>query len=179
MLVGTWNQGVAFYRNTGTATAPLLVAENTSFLKLTRGSNSTPSLVDIDADGDLDLFIGEASGTLNFYLNEGDASVPDFVLVSDEYLDIDIGRRSAPTFADLDGDGDFDLIVGREAPGLAYYRNDGTPQEPAFVSDDTFSVNVPSVSVPVFVDIDSDGDLDFFSGGDGGGLVFYENRQFD
>ena len=61
-LVGTWSKGIALYRNEGSKTAPDLVAENTSYLKLTRGSNSTPALVDIDADGDLDLFVGEASG---------------------------------------------------------------------------------------------------------------------
>lgn len=179
MLLGTWSQGIAFYRNEGTPSSPKLVAENTSYLKLTRGSNSTPSLVDIDADGDLDLFIGESSGTINFYLNEGSATNPEFTLVSDEYMDIDAGRRSIPTFVDLDEDGDFDMIIGREALGLVYYRNDGTPQAPAFVLDNALNLTVPSVSSPAFVDIDADGDLDFFSGGDGGGLYFYMNRQKD
>lgn len=179
MLLGTWSQGIAFYRNEGSPESPKLVAENTSYLKLTRGSNSTPSLVDIDADGDLDLFIGESSGTINFYQNDGTATDPKFTLISDEYLDIDAGRRSIPTFADLDQDGDFDMIIGREALGLVYYRNDGTPQAPAFVLDDSLNPTVPSVSAPAFVDIDADGDLDFFSGGDGGGLYFYMNRQKD
>ena len=70
---------------------------------------------DLDNDGDLDLFAGEASGTMNFWLNEGSADSPDFQLVSDTYLDIDVGRRSFPTFADLDGDGVSDIAVG--APG--------------------------------------------------------------
>jgi len=177
MLVGTWNKGLALYRNEGTQKSPNFVAVDTAYLKLTRGSNSSPALVDIDADGDLDLFVGESSGTLNYYQNEGTPQRAHFVLVSDEYDGIDVGRRSIPTFVDLDVDGDYDLIVGRESGGLAFYRNTGTTREPRFVPDSTFSLRVPAFAAPVFVDIDADGDQDFFSGGDGGGLVFYENRQ--
>ena len=172
-LVGTWSQGVALYRNNGTATSPKLEPENTSYLKLTRGSNATPALVDIDADGDDDLFIGEASGAINFYRNEGSAGKPEFTLVSDEYLDIDVGRRSTPSFADLDSDGDMDMIVGRESPGFVYFENTGTPEAPQFEEKELdISLTVPAISTPLFIDIDGDGDLDFFTGGDGGGIVF-------
>ncbi len=176
-LVGTWSKGIALYRNEGTATEPNLVAENTSYLKLTRGSNSTPALVDIDADGDMDLFVGEASGTINYYNNAGTPESPQFELVSDEYLDIDVGRRSFPSFVDLDADGDYDMLIGQEAFGFSYYQNTGTPQAPQFEADSTFSLPVPALATPVFVDIDGDQDLDFFTGGDGGGLLFYENKN--
>lgn len=176
-IVGTWSQGMGLYINQGSATEPNLVAENTSYLKLTRGSNSTPALADIDADGDLDLFVGEASGTINFYLNQGSATAAEFELVSDKYLDIDIGRRSVPELVDMDGDGDYDMLIGRESPGFTYYRNDGSPQEPNFVEDPAFEVMLPALSTPTLVDIDADGDLDLFSGGDGGGLMFYQNMN--
>ena len=104
-------------------------------------------------------------------------ATPTFDLVSDEYLDIDVGRRSVPVFADLDADGDYDMIVGREGFGFWYYRNDGTPLEPQFVRDESFSLPVTAISAPALVDIDGDGDLDFFSGGDGGGLLFFENQN--
>lgn len=174
-IIGTWSKGIGLYMNQGSAESPDLVAESTTYLKLTRGSNATPVLADIDADGDLDLFVGEASGTINYYVNDGTAESPNFTLVSDNYLDIDIGRRSAPALTDLDGDGDLDMIIGRESPGLAYYRNDGTPQVPAFVEDPSFSLLLPALSTPYLVDIDGDGDLDLFTGGDGGGLYFYRN----
>ena len=172
-IVGTWSKGMGLYLNDGSN----LVAESTTYLKLTRGSNATPALADIDADGDLDLFVGEASGTINYYVNEGSPEQAVFTLVSDKYLDIDIGRRSVPTLTDLDGDGDLDMIIGQESPGLTFYRNDGTPQEPAFVEDPSFNIVLPALSTPTFVDIDGDGDLDLFSGGDGGGLYFYRNMN--
>lgn len=177
MFVGTWNQGVFYYRNTGDATAPVFTLDPEIHIKLTRGSNCTPALVDIDGDGDLDLFIGESSGDLNFYRNTGNSTDFAFELVSDNYGDIDVGRRSAPTFTDLDGDGDQDLVVGREADGAAIYRNMGTPELPEFAPVDGFPFPLPINTIIVFVDIDGDGDKDLFSGGLGGGLVYYENVQ--
>ena len=176
LLVGTWTQGIALYRNTGSKSEPIYEPESLSYIKLTRGSNTTPALVDIDADGDLDLFSGEASGTLNFYRNEGTPDEPDFVLVSDEYLEADVGRRSFPAFFDFDQDGDMDLVLGQEKGGLTFYRNNGSATEPLFEADPNFELPLRSLSTPAFVDIDMDGDMDLFSGSDGGGIVFYENQ---
>lgn len=177
MLLGSWRANIAFHRNDGTALEPRFVRVDSAYVTITRGSNTTPALVDIDADGDFDLFIGEASGAINFYRNTGTPADPHFEFVTDKFSNIDIGRRSFPTFADLDGDGDQDLIIGSEVNGLSFYRNTGTPQVAVFVADTTFAIDVPIMTTPVFVDIDGDGDLDFFSGGIGGGLVFYENRR--
>ena len=176
MLLGSWSNDVAFLRNTGTTTEPEFVLEDSTFVSLTRGSNSTPTLGDLDGDGDLDLFVGEASGTLNYYRNDGTPQSPNFVLVSDRYNDIDVGRRSFPTLVDLDRDGDLDLVVGTAAGELKFFRNVGTPQAAEFVPDPAFTFTVGGYATPVFADIDGDGDLDLFSGGIGGGLLFFENR---
>ena len=175
MLAGTWNKGIAYFRNDGSAADPAFTLVQDGYVKLTRGSNSTPALVDIDADGDMDLFIGESSGDLNFYRNAGNASQPAFELVSDKFDGIDVGRRSTPTFADLDADGDMDLIVGREGRSAALYRNVGTAEQPLFEDAGSLDFPLPIYAVPKFADIDGDGDLDLFSGGLGGGLVYYEN----
>ena len=63
-------------------------------IELGRGTNLVPALVDIDDDGDLDLFAGESSGDLNFWRNVGSPTAPAFELVSESYEDIDAGRRS-------------------------------------------------------------------------------------
>jgi hypothetical protein len=178
MLVGTWNRGVALYLNQGTRAQPEFVLQDTTFVRLTRGSNSAPALTDVDGDGDLDLFIGESSGELNFYRNIGTPRAPSFDLVSDRFGEIDAGRRSFPAFADVDGDGDEDLLIGREAGGVLLYRRVGSTADadPLFVLDSTFVLPLPNYSTPSLVDIDGDGDLDVFSGGRGGGLIFLEGR---
>ena len=177
MLLGSWSDDVAFYRNVGTATEPRFVVEDSTLVSLTRGSNSTPALGDLDADGDLDMFVGEASGTLNYYRNVGTPETPSFVLESDNFMGIDVGQRSFPTLVDLDLDGDLDLIVGRSSGRLVFLRNVGTPTVAEFVADSSFDLYIDGYATPAFADIDGDGDVDLFSGGIGGGLWFYENRR--
>ncbi|MDX1740243.1 MAG: FG-GAP-like repeat-containing protein, partial [Rhodothermales bacterium] len=186
MVLGAWRDELGWYRNDAGDGAFSFEVVDPVAAKLTRGSNATPALVDIDADGDLDLFVGETSGALNFYRNDGSAAVPDFVFVSDEYGGIDVGRRSFPVFEDVDDDGDYDLLLGKAKGGLLAYRNVGTPQEPRFaeVAESTadrpfgrlLALPLPPYSTPLFFDLDGDGDRDVLSGGQGGGLMYWERR---
>ena len=177
IIMGTWSDDLMLVINEGSPTEPRFVVADEAVVTLTRGRNATPALGDIDGDGDLDLFIGESSGDLNFYRNEGGPGSPEFVLESDKYLDIDAGRRSVPTLVDIDGDGDLDLVLGSEANGVMLYRNEGSAALPRFVLDESFVVAVHPFSAPTFADIDGDGDPDLFIGGIGGGLLHYENRR--
>ncbi|MCA9096007.1 MAG: hypothetical protein KDA68_21150, partial [Planctomycetaceae bacterium] len=45
---------------------------------------------------------------------------------------VDLGTSAAPTLGNLDGDGDLDLIAGKNDGTLAYYKNTGTATAPAF-----------------------------------------------
>jgi hypothetical protein len=176
ILMGTWRDELMLVINEGQVTEPNWTIDDSAIVKLTRGRNATPTLGDIDDDGDLDLFIGESSGDINFYRNDGGSDGPEFILVDDKYGGIDVGRRSVPTLVDIDTDGDLDLVVGSEAEGLKLYRNNGTLREANFVLDETFDVPVPPFSAPIFTDVDGDGDADLFVGGIGGGLLYFENR---
>jgi hypothetical protein len=174
LLLGSWSARVGYYRNDGGGAVPTFTPVDTAFLTITRGSNTVPALGDLDGDGDLDLLIGEASGALNFYRNDGSAREPRFVLVSDTFEGIDVGRRSAPALADVDGDGDLDLVVGSDADGLLLFRNGGTRTAYRFVRDPTFRLEVPPLATPALGDVDGDGDLDLVVGGVGGGAVYFE-----
>ncbi len=184
LLVGGFNGAVAYYRNDGTPQAPAFVLGEPRLVSLrdtgSSGSLATPTLADLDADGDFDLLVGENAGTVNHFRNDGTPQAPQFTLVTEAVAGLDLGSRTVPTPVDWDRDGDMDLLVGTERDGLVLLRNDGTPQAPAFVQAEA---EVPSTSAtllaPHMADIDADGDGDLLLGTRGGGLRYYENLQID
>ena len=147
------------------------------------GSRSNLDLVDIDSDGDMDVFIGDASGEIGHYLNTGNAVVPVFTLqtgFTNPFDGINIGDRSYPAFIDIDNDGDCDAFIGQKNGSIHYFKNTGTPTSPLFVeyigaSNPFDGMSVGADSAPTFVDIDSDGDFDAFVGAASGLLHYFEN----
>ncbi|MCI0436919.1 MAG: FG-GAP-like repeat-containing protein [Gemmatimonadetes bacterium] len=177
MLAGTWNNDVQVFRNEGSRTELRLVHDSAAAIRIPRGSNTVPALADLDGDGDLDLVIGEAVGSLNFFRNTGTRTAPVFTLEAEDWLGIDVGRRAFPAFVDLDGDGDLDLVIGREEGGGVVYRNTGTAKEPRFQLDPQATLPLPHLGAPAFADLDGDGDPDLISGGLSGGLVYRERAS--
>jgi hypothetical protein len=118
------------------------------------------------------VLVGEAAGNLNFFRNEGTRQAPRFVLVTEEFEGIDVGRRSAPALVDVDGDGDLDLVIGREEGGAALYRNVGSSTAPRFELDSDFTLPLHHLGTPAFGDLDGDGGVEIIAGGLSGGLIY-------
>jgi hypothetical protein len=177
LVLGTWSDALRYYRNVGTPGHPRFTLADSALVRLTRGSYATPVLADLDADGDLDLLVGESSGTINYYRNDGGPTGPHYVLISDEYEGIDVGRRSAPSLVDLDDDGLPDLVIGTEAGPAVVFRNRGTRGAPRFVPDSALALPLAPLSAPAFADLDGDGRPDLLAGSSSGGVVLYRNRS--
>lgn len=178
-------QSLMFYRNIGTLNNPNFIRITEDYLKtLDAGIQSAPYFVDIDNDGDLDLFIGSTkspNGTIHYFENIGDADNPSFLLVDSAYFNISADLTVSPAFGDLDGDGDYDLLVGEFIGRISYYENTGDKFTPNFVfraqlkdSSGTF-ITAGNVARPFLIDIDNDGDLDLVLGTFTGRIILYRN----
>jgi len=149
----------------------------------------SPKFADIDNDEDFDLFTGNYGGFMQYYENTGTPTVPAFALPQQNPFGIvtpvDNYHIAFPAFADIDHDGDLDLFIGGIAgdePGYAdllqYYENTGTDVTPAFAAPQTNPFGLEPAymfAMPAFADIDSDGDLDLFTGEGYGAFKFFEN----
>lgn len=143
------------------------------------GEYSSPALADLDGDGDFDLLIGEGDGVINGYRNAGTIFDPIWVFDSSLVIGIDdVGNNSAPTLADLDGDGYFDLLIGKGDGTIDGYVNNGTVLSPTWVLDSSLVdgiVCVGSNSTPALADLDGDNDNDLFVGAGDGKTYVYMN----
>ena len=114
--------------------------------------------VDYDNDGDSDLFItNEGNNTNSLFRNDE----PDnFTKITNLAIVQGIRNSMGSAWADVDNDGDFDLVVVNYESGNQLFINDNgvfveqTGSEIALETVNSFSA--------VFGDVDNDGDLDLF-----------------
>jgi uncharacterized protein (DUF2141 family) len=185
-VVGDIDGILHYFENTGSATAPAFTARTGAanpFNTVDVGGYSSPSFADLDGDGDLDAVVGEAYGTLHYFKNTGSAIAPAFTEqagAANPFNGLDAGLRPTPSFADLDGDGDLDAVVGEGNGTLHYFKNIGSATAPAFAEQtgaaNPFNgINVGQLSTPSFADLDGDGHLDVVVGELNGTLRYFQN----
>ena len=181
LFVGNFSGRLLFYQNIGTSTASSFISSPFPATDSIHIAQSlAPEFVDIDADGDLDLFIGKPNGTIAFYKNIGNATSFQPVLENPTYQNIDVGENAKLQFLDFDNDGDKDLFIGNALGFLFYFENIGTVTNPQFILSDTHFAHTDKASEfdPALIDIDNDNDYDIFLGNAHGGIQYYENKKF-
>ena len=141
------------------------------------GSQSKPVMVDIDGDGDLDMFIAGAGNSLWFYRNDGSPTAARWALPQTNFGGIQFEWGSVPAFCDIDGDNDLDLFVATPSGSLNFYENIGTCTSPVWNAPTTNYQNLAELGreSPTFCDIDADGDYDLFWGTSAGTITYIEN----
>ena len=159
----------------------VLGADGTSINNPFYGGFNTPrpQFVDIDGDGDEDLFVQERSNRISFFerVTEGDSA--RLVWRTDDYRDLEVGEWFR--FADLDQDGAPDLLAEQPYSYIRVYRNVGTATDPDFTlyTDTLRTPDGPGIfsdrqNIPNVTDLDCDGRLDLFLGRLDGTITRYE-----
>jgi hypothetical protein len=191
---------IVFYKNTGTAAAPVFTYQNDTFLvsqSVDIGTASYPVLYDYNKDGRLDLFVGsdgyyQPGGTLrskiSYYQNSVVNGVTRLTWQTDNFNGLFAQNFSgaAPAFGDLDGDGKDDMVLGHTDGTLSFYKNMAasnsvTPQWTlnklmlGSVAGDTIDVGYSAA--PFIYDINKDGKPDLLIGDQSGSVTNYQNTS--
>ncbi|GAB4408533.1 MAG: hypothetical protein OHK0039_11710 [Bacteroidia bacterium] len=184
-----------YYRNTGTAASPVFSYLDDDLLQgemLDVGSGAVPVLVDYNLDGLQDLVVanygyydfGELRPQLMLLRNIGSDTLPRFDLITEDLADLAFGASYVqtlhPAFADLDGDGDVDMLLGKSNGRMDYYRNtssSSTATLPQFVLQeaDFQGIDVGGFAAPQLFDLSGDGLPDLLVGERDGNLNYCEN----
>jgi hypothetical protein len=176
LYLGSLEGTIFYFENIGTAEnavwGPYNMVPGISLV----GAKRHPAFVDLDADSDYDLALGSSDGVINFFENQGTPQEPQWVF-SYAFNTQEEDDRSV-TFADMDGDSDFDMTVGDgDVATLYYYRNIGSPSQEIWAYDNSYynGVSPEFGSAPALADIDGDLRVDLMVGVDSGTLYLYKN----
>jgi hypothetical protein len=183
LLVGNGQGSLFYYENRGSASEPLFSASrlltDIDGTPLAAGSDCSPCLVDWNGDARKDLLLGDGSGTLTLYLNEGTDPQPLFSSsrpLRAEEKTMGPDSHAAPFIADWNADGQQDLLLGRDGYVHVYYRTTGH-EEPRLGATETIELNgqalmLDSAVVPFPVDWNQDGSYELILGS-GEGSIYY------
>lgn len=186
-----------FYKNTGSNEDVDLQFMQQDFIQaemLDNGTVSIPRLLDYNVDGLQDLLLtnrgkfedgGIFHVTFWLFENVGSLLQPEFQLVSENYLglnDLGLGDHLAPTFGDLDADGDDDMILGDGTGKVHYFENTASAGAEMEFSSYTTLLNssgnimdLGATLIPQLFDLNDDGLLDLIVGERNGNTNYLEN----
>lgn len=188
IVIGTYIGTVNLYKNLGTVMNPQYELRTKNYGGMDIGSYANPQLVDINEDGLLDLLIGNESGQLYYYENEG--TIDSAIFTSEATIDTfanvgynrSYGTRNAAPHYFNSNDTSY-LFVGTQNGYIYQYFKD----DDNYVLYDSLDTKGMTTTLSS-ADINNDGELEFLIGDGAGGLrllsptnkkAFYTNIDID
>ncbi len=206
LICGEFLDGFTYFRNDGTRKEPVFANGE----KLSRDGKAlamtvqmiTPTAIDWDRDGDVDLVVGDEDGRVALVENTGQLAenkIPIFErprYFQQEARELKFGALVTPNSVDWDGDGDEDLICGNTAGHIAFIENldGGNPprwarpvllhaggKELRILAGPDGSIQGPAeakwgYTTQSVADWDHDGDLDLVVNSIWGKVIWYRNE---
>ena len=115
---------IQFLMNTGETNGAIFSTIDGAFNELSELDDATSiSFLDVDADGDADVFVGRGSRPLSFYENMMLDGATDMVFAPGQTPLLSTEADPRIHFMDIDNDGDSDAIIASSGAGLSVYEN--------------------------------------------------------
>ncbi|MFC1887929.1 FG-GAP-like repeat-containing protein [Candidatus Cloacimonadota bacterium] len=177
MILGNIYDAPLYMENTGSGTSPGFSPGDDLFSEISSLDAEIGVCVDLDGDSDLDLIAGGYTG-LNYFENIGTLTTPEFQLIQNYFSNITSGQNPVPDLADIDDDGDLDLVLGFSENGnVKIFINSGTLYNAEFLEANSIYLgDVGLYAYPNFCDLDADNDQDIVVGRDAHGFIYYQNN---
>lgn len=129
---------IHYYKNHGTKNKADFKLDRTNFIAeqmLDLGGNTSPGLIDIDSDGDLDLLVlnnGDYQESLGIhdrlalFTNTGNLDNPIYELTNNDYLKLSDSSIMGGSLAigDIDNDGKKDILIGTTGGELYWFKKE-------------------------------------------------------
>jgi hypothetical protein len=186
MIIGASDGFLHYYMNTAGAgnmpnfTLTMVQVQNNLGAPINMGAYATPTLIDLNRDGLLDLVIGERNGNLNYFQNTGTPSSFQFTLITQNLGGVstvkpqfDLYGFSAPFFRD--NNGSYELYCGSLSGFIYKYDNIDNNLSGTFNLVDSMFIRESIRSTIAGADINNDGFYDFVVGNYAGGVIWYSN----
>ena len=128
LIIGNSGGEIRFYQNTGSNISPIWTRNKTAEIR-TGSQYTTPRVVDLNGDLLPDLLAGTRFDAVKAYQNTGSVGSPVWSYRA-EWNGPSVGEKTTVAVADLDLDGDFDLVLSNRFGDVIGYMNAGSAQQP-------------------------------------------------
>lgn len=209
LVFGLLNGRIHYYQNSGTASVPAFTLVTDTLGSIDVGSLAAPHFYDMDGDSVLDLVLGASTGFIQYHKNHGTKTQPYFLSAPtvdsvgkiwaadyfynynnfdsvgnpiDSVKTFEYEGHSTPWIADLDNDGNPEILTGSKGGTIQIYPLDKNNLSDSFLRLNDYFIQPQNQSGGVvdlggrtalaLMDADGDGRLDILVGNSRGGLHY-------